>query len=357
MKTLRHYWLAALVAAGLMFTTGYSQDKKEATKPVQAKVQEVKVDHQAEFVYALSSLGQTNANATATWAVLNDQALAQWTGAYGLNVSPVDDTLRNQLQLPAGDAMVIVGFAQADQGEKLALRQHDVLLDVGKNPDPTKPVLLTVYRQGKPQKVQLPAATPAKKLWIGVDMEVIEEKAPLRSQLKLEPNAGLLLTNIYDNSPAQKAGLKLHDVVYEVSGRVLTSTDDLATAVQQSEQKPLALLLYRQASPLSIQVTPQVRPQPAESKDRVNAAVELSKYYLSLDAAALANAQAGLVYQVKPRMQNSTIKLSYEFLATRPSAVQQLESLQQDLATLQQQSASIQEKIAAVLKQVKEEKK
>jgi hypothetical protein len=360
MLKLRFHWLATLAVCGLSLGLplgSRAQDKKEASvKSALVKAQEVK-ENSDTLLYLSAVRALSKDHTEDTWALIADQGVAQWTGAYGLNVTQADETLRRQLQIPTDDAMVIVGFAQPGQEEKLSLRLHDVLVGVGKNPDATKPLRLTVYRQGKAQKLELPAASPPKKLWIGVDMEAIEEKAPLRSQLKLPASAGLLLTHIYENSPAEKAGLKVHDVVYEVAGKPLSTTDDLAQAVQKSEQKPMGLLLLRQATPMTILVTPQIRPQPVENKDAGHLATTLNRY-LTLSNAQVVDARGKVSYSFTPqyRVASGTILTDVQ-LALQPSAVEQLEALQRDLAALQQQSAAIQQKIASVLKQVKEEKK
>lgn len=350
--------LAVCLVAHMMPCTSMGQERarvqlQQAKEEKKEKVDEVLLLTQGVFSVDLAASSDA-------------EALARWTGAYGINVAPVDPTLRDQLQLPEGEAVVVVGFAKQGNVREASLKVHDVLVGLGKNPDPTVPLTVTLYRQGKAQAFALPAATPAKTLWIGVNMEALDDKPALQAQLGLPAGEGLLLTHIYPNSPAEKAGLKLHDVVIASGDAKVASSDDLANAVQKSERKPIAIRMLRQAKPLTIYVTPEVRPQDdTQVKNvqlRYNANTALSLLDNNKDLLAFK------YYTVTPQITldaSKLAKLSTDLkLNHRVDSLlnQELAKVQHEVEALQKQATIIQDSIqrltqAAAQAEVKPEKK
>jgi hypothetical protein len=95
--------------------------------------------------------------------------------------------------------------------------------------------------------------------WIGLQFEPLPEA--LRSQLQLEADQGLVVTELFPDTPAVKAGLAKHDVVVKVDDAAVTDVEMLNKAVQATKgEKELALSIYRSGKQEVIKVMPAKRP-------------------------------------------------------------------------------------------------
>ena len=132
---------------------------------------------------------------------------------------------------------------------------------------------LTVLRGGKRLKLRVqplvkvtlgpvPAETPA--FWIGVSVTPLGPA--LRSQLQLPPDKGLAVIDVVKESPAERAGIKLHDILLSLAGKPLTDQEQLVELVQNNGDKSAALELIREGKTQTIEITPQRR-----KGDRVHA--------------------------------------------------------------------------------------
>jgi membrane-associated protease RseP (regulator of RpoE activity) len=77
----------------------------------------------------------------------------------------------------------------------------------------------------------------------------------LRTQLSLS-DEGLVVDEVIEKSPAEKANLKKFDVLVKAGEKPLKSPEDLVTIVQSSKEAPIALTLIRSGKRETIQVTP-----------------------------------------------------------------------------------------------------
>jgi hypothetical protein len=104
------------------------------------------------------------------------------------------------------------------------------------------------------------AAAPAdlSEHWIGVEGSSADEA--LRAQLQLPEGQGVVLSQVIADSPAAKAGLRIHDVLLSVDGKPLGQLNDLADVIKENKGKLLTIKLVRTAKRISIEVTPEKRP-------------------------------------------------------------------------------------------------
>jgi serine protease Do len=93
--------------------------------------------------------------------------------------------------------------------------------------------------------------------YLGIAMQPVEVPENMRSKLTTETRAGLLVVHVENGGPAEKAGVLLGDVVFEVSGKTVEHMDaiqdSLATAtigdvlrvrvVRAGEIKPVSITL------------------------------------------------------------------------------------------------------------------
>jgi hypothetical protein len=96
--------------------------------------------------------------------------------------------------------------------------------------------------------------------WLGVQGEPLSNSV-LRTQLQLADGVGLAIANVMKDSPAEKAGLRVHDVLLSVNGEQITDMTVLQQAVAASNGKPIELKVIRLAKETTIEVTPEPRPE------------------------------------------------------------------------------------------------
>lgn len=98
--------------------------------------------------------------------------------------------------------------------------------------------------------------------WIGLGGAPLDSPA-LRTQLQLADDVGVLVANIVPGSPAEKAGLRLHDVVVALNGEPISDLKAVQKAIADGGKKPLELKIIRLAKESTVKVTPEERPKDA----------------------------------------------------------------------------------------------
>ena len=101
------------------------------------------------------------------------------------------------------------------------------------------------------------AAQPA--FWLGLQGAVLDSPV-LRTHLQLADDVGVVVEQIVPHSPAEKAGLRRHDVLISVGGEQITDMSVLQKAVADSQGKPIEIKFIRLAKEEMVTVTPEERP-------------------------------------------------------------------------------------------------
>jgi hypothetical protein len=101
------------------------------------------------------------------------------------------------------------------------------------------------------------AVESAGKFWIGLRCSNVD--AALRAQLGLAEGKGLIVDEVFPDSPAKKAGVQQYDVLLKIGDRELAAATDLVECVQRAEKKEIELSLIRAGKPLTLKVTPAER--------------------------------------------------------------------------------------------------
>jgi membrane-associated protease RseP (regulator of RpoE activity) len=199
--------------------------------------------------------------------------------ALGATLEPVSDALRTQLGIPGDQGLVIVSLAGDGPAAAAGLRQNDILLYIADKPlastdDLAKelraageaPVRLRLMRGGKPVTVQVrpvyrvtlgPVGEKKTDYYIGV--AVAQPDDTLRAHLELPAGVGLVATEVVANTPAEKAGVKVHDILLELDDKPLDSPQTLVAQVQAAGNKATPLKLLRAGKPLTVSITPELR--------------------------------------------------------------------------------------------------
>ncbi len=97
---------------------------------------------------------------------------------------------------------------------------------------------------------------PSEEYFIGVQCSPVPEF--VRRHF-LENQPGLLVQEVVPESPAAKAGIESGAVLLRVGDQPLRSTQELRRAIQQSQGKPLTLLIWQKGKKQEVQVTPAKR--------------------------------------------------------------------------------------------------
>ncbi len=108
---------------------------------------------------------------------------------------------------------------------------------------------------GAPQSPDEKSAQP--EFWIGVQCE--ETGSLLRAQLNID--GGLSIGEIAENTPAQKAGLQIHDLILTINDEPLGSVAELQQFVQASQGFALDIGIMRGGKNTTVSVKPELRPR------------------------------------------------------------------------------------------------
>jgi membrane-associated protease RseP (regulator of RpoE activity) len=95
------------------------------------------------------------------------------------------------------------------------------------------------------------------KFWIGLRCSNVD--GALRAQLGLAEGKGLIVDEVFPDSPARTAGLQQYDVLVKIGGRELAAVTDLVESVQKAEEKEIEVSLIRAGKPQTVKVTPAER--------------------------------------------------------------------------------------------------
>ncbi|HEX4132843.1 MAG TPA: PDZ domain-containing protein [Pirellulales bacterium] len=110
----------------------------------------------------------------------------------------------------------------------------------------------------RPPTAEVDADAGAEELWIGVMCADLDPA--LRAQLGLEPGRGVLVQEVYADSPAGKAGVRKYDILLEIDGKPLPNGNDLVAAVRQAGEQELRMALLRGGKQLAVSLRPTRRP-------------------------------------------------------------------------------------------------
>src|SRR3954447_7418565 len=104
------------------------------------------------------------------------------------------------------------------------------------------------------------------KFWIGLLGGEIPADNPLRAQIELPENQGLLVANVVPKSPAAKAGLKQFDILLKGNGKELHEMKDLIDLVMSEGAKKgqISLDVLRHNKHESVTLKPEDRPADAD---------------------------------------------------------------------------------------------
>jgi S1-C subfamily serine protease len=186
----------------------------------------------------------------------------------GISLAPADDVLRGHLKLPKDQGLVVTALDPNCSAAQAGIQQNDILLRLDATPlaKPDdfvarlkeigeKPLNLSVLRGGEVRVLRVQPkirvtlepvqpTPPPREFWIGAS--VVPVDPTLRLQLRISPGQGLLVNEVVKDGPAEKAGLKRHDILMELDGKPLSDVARFAEEVQAHGATSMALKLIRE---------------------------------------------------------------------------------------------------------------
>jgi membrane-associated protease RseP (regulator of RpoE activity) len=197
----------------------------------------------------------------------------------GMTLTPVGDSLRAHLKLDKEKGLIVTAIEGHSPAAMAGIHRNDVLLKLGETPlgkiedleaalkaIGEKPAILTVLRGGRTRQIKVqghvqvslgPVEAETPEFWIGISVSAIDPA--LRSHLQLPNQEGLLIMEVFKDSPAAQAGLKVNDIALHLAGKPLTGQEQLVEIVQASGEKAIPVEVIRQGEHVTMQVTPQRR--------------------------------------------------------------------------------------------------
>ncbi|WZO98968.1 PDZ domain-containing protein [Isosphaeraceae bacterium EP7] len=194
----------------------------------------------------------------------------------GLNLTAPDAAIRLHLELPEGQGLVVSGISPESPAAKTGLRVNDIILNLDSEPlkdqgelisklkaRAEKPAELKVLRGGKPitikvrprLKVQIdPVEDVSTAFWIGVSVSEVDDL--IKSQLSLPQGQGLIVNDVAKDSPGEKAGVKVNDILTEMAGKPLRDPQAMRNAVQSAGKNPVEVMLFRTGKPQTVTIEP-----------------------------------------------------------------------------------------------------
>lgn len=143
-------------------------------------------------------------------------------------------------------AWAFVETAAAQEDKPPRVEQKELRLELTINPD------------GEVGNAVISSEHGPAEYWIGVTLDPATNDA-LKAHLGYSD--GLLIASVFPDSPAAKAGLKIHDIVLKAGGAVIKEPGDLVAAVAKAQDKELSITLLRAAKELTVTVVPAKRPK------------------------------------------------------------------------------------------------
>ncbi len=109
---------------------------------------------------------------------------------------------------------------------------------------------------------------------------------PLTKQLGdyfgVSEGRGLLINNVRENSPADKAGLKAGDVIVEADDRKVKEISDLMRVLNDKKEGDISLTFIRERNRQTVRVTPEISQNGAVKFEEFNKSVEVTPNQLNL---------------------------------------------------------------------------
>jgi serine protease Do len=98
--------------------------------------------------------------------------------------------------------------------------------------------------------------------WVGIGIQDLNPE--LMKSFNVKEKEGALVSQVYEGSPAEKAGLKVGDIVVEIDGKKIKNSQDLVHEVLKKEVgQKVEIEIIREGKPMKVPVTTMEMPSEA----------------------------------------------------------------------------------------------
>jgi S1-C subfamily serine protease len=198
-------------------------------------------------------------------------------GYLGLDTQPLDDKLREALNLPSQDGALVNSVVPNGPADRAGVKPGDVILSFDQQPvtdiqqfqvmaagaEPGRTIDIELYRRGKKVSARIvatprveQAATPPKpqpvKNWLGLDVREVAGSQAL-------PNArGVLVATVEPGSPAENAQLRAGDILLEIEGQAIADLKTWQGLAKQmlKARRPLMFRVLRRGLVTYVAIDP-----------------------------------------------------------------------------------------------------
>ena len=190
---------------------------------------------------------------------------------------------------------------------------------------------------------------------LGID--VVDLTPQLAKELNVKEGTGLMISNIYKDTAAEKAGFRPMDVIVKVDQKEIASYSDLRTALDGLEDNQAVMVeLYRKGKPEKIKVVPDKRAGFGMMLDRFKDKMEDITVRMDEEERAKIE-EVRKEQQEKLQQVNEKYKKELKLVEE-----QELKKYKQDIEKMQQQQEKMMQEIEKLrkeleIKKVQEEKK
>lgn len=169
-------------------------------------------------------------------------------GWLGVNVQEIDQSLADYFGLTDKEGVVVVKVLKDSPAEKGGLKPQDIirtfdgkrvknlrdLLRIVGHTKVGKTVKVEIIRDRKPIGIQIQVGERPSEMeeyekisedtWRGI--EVSEITPQIQNRYNIEEKEGIFVSGVEPNSPADAAGLRIGDVIYEINGQPIKNMSD-----------------------------------------------------------------------------------------------------------------------------------
>lgn len=209
-------------------------------------------------------------------------------GQLGIRIQNITDDTAKALELKDTQGVLVSEVIKGGAAEKAGLKRGDIITAVNgeKVEDsnvlrnkiagtaPGTQVKLTVVRDGREQEITATLeefnldqaiknsnqqennqAVPEKQSGkLGLGLQPITPQ--IARQLGVSSDQGLVVTDVDPTGPGAEAGLARGDVILEINKKAVSSMEDVQSALQKPDSKPILLLVSRRGQTVYLTVKP-----------------------------------------------------------------------------------------------------
>jgi len=155
-------------------------------------------------------------------------------------------------------ASIVVVAGVCAQSQQVAQAEDETqpegkIVRISPEPEGSKPVPLALEEEAESKVVEEPT------YWIGISGRPVESPV-LQTHLQLAGDMGIVVEKVAPNSPADKAGLRKHDIILRANGAGIHGMKVLQELVRTQQAEPIELKLIRLGKEETLVVVPEERP-------------------------------------------------------------------------------------------------